>query len=190
MSPIIVKPEPKLKALWQATNLILFVIVLLIPVIMAIVSKETTVVLWFGGIIIFIFLLVAIYIPAFFKTLEYTIDAEGVKLKKGVFWRRRTTVPFSKITNIDITQGPLERMLGFSRIHIQTAGSNSSETRKAELLMDGIRDCEALRTLIMRQIAVPAASKPATQAETSSEAQLLTAILTELSEIKLCLERK
>jgi membrane protein YdbS with pleckstrin-like domain len=190
MESINLKPEPGLKVLWNVVNLLILVLALLIPAFLAIVNEEILLMLIIGGIIIFIFLLVAIYIPAFYNTLEYRIDSEGVKLKKGVFWRRRTTVPYSKITNIDITQGPLERMLGFSRLHIQTAGSNSSETGKAELIINGIRDCETLKNTIMRQIAVPGSVLPVSKNEASSDSQILKDILTELSEIKQILVSK
>jgi len=190
MESINLKPEPELKVLWQVVNLLSLVLALVIPAFLAIVTEETLLMVIIGGIFLFIFLLVAIYIPAFYNTLEYRIDSEGVKLKKGVFWRRRTTVPYSKITNIDITQGPLERMLGFSRLHIQTAGSSSPETGKAELVITGISDCESLKNTIMHHIAVPGSVQPVSKSETSSDSQVLKDILTELSEIKHILASK
>lgn len=67
-----------------------------------------------------------IYIPAFFRSLEYSIDTDAVRLQKGVFWKRCTAVPYAKITNIDTTQGPVERHFGLSKLHIQTAGSRTA----------------------------------------------------------------
>lgn len=106
----------------------------------------------FAGYLALIYIPVVIYIPAFFKTLEYSLEPDAILLKKGVFWRRRTTVPFTKITNIDITQGPLERLYKISTLHLQTAGSSGSESGKAEIVIPGIRDCESLKDHIRQRV--------------------------------------
>lgn len=85
------------------------------------------------------------WIPAYHRSIEYWIDSESVRSKRGVFWKRVTTVPFHKITNIDITQGPLQRAFGIGTIHVQTAGAGGSQSGQAELLLQGIDDLEGLR---------------------------------------------
>ena len=90
-----------------------------------------------------------IWLPAYHRSIAYLIDSESVRSKRGVFWRRVTTVPFHKITNIDITQGPLQRVFGVGTIHIQTAGAGGSQGGQAELLLQGIDDLEGLRDRIL-----------------------------------------
>ena len=90
-----------------------------------------------GGLIIM--LAVLAWIGAFYRSLEYVINADAVRAKKGVFWRRHVTVPYTKVTNIDVTQGPLERAFGVGRVHVQTAGASGPQTPQSELRMVGIR---------------------------------------------------
>ena len=82
----------------------------------------------------------AFWIPAYFKTLEYILDDETVKKNNGVFWKKRVTVPYHKITNVDVTQGPIERKYNLGTIHVQTAGAGGAQGAKAELRMNGIRE--------------------------------------------------
>ena len=108
------------------------------------------------GVFLFIWLvimiLVAIWIPAAFKALEYTIDDDGVKMHGGVVWKKFVTVPYSKITNVDITRGPLQRLFNIGTIHVQTAGAAGKQGEKAELKLAGIRDLEKVREVIIENI--------------------------------------
>jgi membrane protein YdbS with pleckstrin-like domain len=93
-------------------------------------------------------LLVLPYIPAFFRSLEYRIENDSVTGKKGVFWKKISTIPYYKITNIDITQGPLQRLFDIGKIHCQTAGFSGTQGSRAELVLQGIRDLEETKATI------------------------------------------
>ncbi len=99
--------------------------------------------------------LVLLWVPAFYKSLEYEISSDCTKMKKGVFWRKSVTVPFMKITNVDVVQGPLQRALNFGTINVQTAGAAGAgglERAKAELSLFGIRDLESVKETIMERV--------------------------------------
>jgi membrane protein YdbS with pleckstrin-like domain len=186
MDTLQLKPEPELKKLWLLITWAIYIPLILVQLGLMALGVEP-ILMGFILLVLFITLLpVLIYQSAFFKTLEYTIDNDGIRLKKGVFWRRRTTVPYSKITNIDITQGPVERLYKISLLHIQTAGSSGAQITQAELIIYGIRDCEALKDIIMSRIDKPI---PTPQAEPQHEQDTLKAILTELSAIRKAVEK-
>jgi len=88
---------------------------------------------------------VGVWLPAYRRSIEYVIDAESIRSRRGVFWKRTTTVPFHKITNIDVTQGPVQRLFGIGTVHVQTAGAGGSQGGQAELLLQGIEDLDGLR---------------------------------------------
>lgn len=188
MNTLVIKPEIGLKKLWQFINCFWFGIVTLILLLLLILVGEPVVM----GIILsawlLLFLIVAIYLSAFYKTLEYYVDSDAVRLKKGVFWRIRTTVPYNKITNMDITQGPVERLYKISHLRIQTAGASGSQGEPAELIMSGIQDCEALKVMIMSRIGSPAQSFAAPK-EPSDDLSIQKAILTELTAIRKAVEK-
>ncbi|MFQ5917784.1 MAG: PH domain-containing protein [Candidatus Binatia bacterium] len=85
---------------------------------------------------------ILLWIPAFYKSLEYIIDSDSVKIRKGVFWRKRVAVPYQKITNVDITQGPVQRMFNIGTIHVQTAGAGGLVNGRVKVYH--FRSCKSL----------------------------------------------
>jgi len=55
-------------------------------------------------------------------------------------------VPYDRITNIDIYQGPLMRYFGFSSIKLQTAGYSAQA--RSEIVLEGIVEAADLRETI------------------------------------------
>ncbi|MDG7007556.1 MAG: PH domain-containing protein [Nitrososphaerota archaeon] len=49
----------------------------------------------------------------------------------GVWWKRKSFVPYNRVTNIDVIQGPVSRHFGFGRVTWPTCGfpRPSSKTR-------------------------------------------------------------
>lgn len=120
-----------------------------------------------------------VWLPAYYRSLEYRIDSGAVRGKRGVFWKRIVTVPYGKITNIDITQGPLQRAYGIGNIHLQTAGAAGSQGGPAELVIYGVKDLEGFKERVIDSIATM--KRPEGQ---RTEAETLELILGELSEIR------
>lgn len=63
----------------------------------------------------------------------YRVDALGLEIRTGVFWRSVVTVARSRIQHLDVTQGPLERRYGLGRLHVHTAG-----TADASIVLHGL----------------------------------------------------
>jgi len=155
MEAMVIKPDKNLKKLWLVEWILFFIPVcigdcLLIFLLSDPDQKMIFVILITLILIIWCFVLP--YIPAFFRSLEYRINSDSISGKSGVFWKKTTTIPYYKITNIDITQGPLQRMFQISNIHCQTAGVAGPQGKKAELLMLGIRDFLGVQEAIQSHI--------------------------------------
>jgi len=153
MEKLTLKPEKEQRTLWFITWAIILVIGTPFWIVTPFFAREIVI---FFSVFLFLWLvimiLVAIWIPAAFKALEYTIDDDGVKMKGGVVWKKYVTVPYSKITNVDITRGPLQRLYNIGTIHVQTAGAAGKQGEKAELKLAGIRDLEKVREVIIENI--------------------------------------
>jgi len=155
MESIRIFPDKNLKKMWFVGWLMAFVPVgvgdyLLISLLQDVEAKQILGIM--ASVFILIWILVLPYIPLFFKSLEYRINGDSITGKKGVFWKKTSTLPYYKITNIDITQGPLQRMFGLGNIHCQTAGAGGHQGTKAELVLMGIRDMEQLKETIESRI--------------------------------------
>ena len=105
-----------------------------------------------GGIVISvpifgILIFVLYWIPLFYGTIRYELTRTEITWRRGVWFRQTGIVPYSRITNIDIMQGPVMRIFGISSLKIQTAGYSAQP--HAELQLNGIAEPEELRELIM-----------------------------------------
>jgi membrane protein YdbS with pleckstrin-like domain len=61
-----------------------------------------------------------------YRHMSYRLDAEGIEIRSGVWWRAIMSVPRSRVQHIDVSQGPLERSYGLGRLVLFTAGTSHS----------------------------------------------------------------
>jgi uncharacterized protein len=132
MESIKLKPEKELKTLWIITWVVALVLVILFLLFFIFVAEVLVTIFLITGWIV-IMIPVIIWIHAAFMALEYCIDDEGVKMKGGVIWKKFVTVPYHKITNVDITQGPMQRYYNIGTVHVQTAGAGGQQDRRPNL---------------------------------------------------------
>jgi membrane protein YdbS with pleckstrin-like domain len=190
VEPRVVTPELQQKTMWFLGWSVLFVIVLVgWLVLLLVLGKPVFGFCALGWVVLMLPFLP--WIPAYYRSLEYVIDRDSVKMKKGVFWRRRVAVPYPKITNVDITQGPVQRHFNIGTIHVQTAGASGSQATTAELKLMGVRELEGLKDLILDRVKAHAASPPAPVVRDTGEGiapQGLREVLQELRAIRQALE--
>jgi hypothetical protein len=70
----------------------------------------------------------------------YKVDERGIEIRRGVWWRKETHVPRSRVQHTDVSQGPLERGHGLATLVIYTAG-----TDYAKVELSGLDHATALR---------------------------------------------
>lgn len=57
----------------------------------------------------------------------YRVDARGIEIRRGVFWRRVINVPRLRVQHTDVAQGPIERHFGLGTLIIFTAGTDHAK---------------------------------------------------------------
>jgi len=139
--------------------------------------------------------IVAYWIQAFYERARFTFTGDEIIVEKGVWWRRRDIVPYNRITNVSVIQGPISRMLGLATVRVQTAGfsgaAGASSLQVAEAELFYVENAEELVDRIMdrvrrlRPVAVEAAPEQAPPAE-----GLLKDMLAELRRIRELLEAR
>jgi len=82
----------------------------------------------------------------YYVSMWYEMKEDEMGWKRGVWFRRTGIVPYNRITNLDIIQGPVMRLLGISTLSIQTAGYSGQAV--PEIRIEGIEHAEELRELI------------------------------------------
>jgi membrane protein YdbS with pleckstrin-like domain len=103
--------------------------------------------------LILIVLLVEIYARMSYNRWFYEFNKEGLKLERGIIWKRYSNVPYSRIQNVDVHRGILARMIGFSSVMIQTAGFSGPYGRaEGNLPAVSMEGAEKIRDFLMKKI--------------------------------------
>jgi DNA-binding XRE family transcriptional regulator/membrane protein YdbS with pleckstrin-like domain len=96
------------------------------------------------------------YSKVYVSKFSYEITPKFIMIKSGVFTRDRTTIPFSRVQNITISQGILDRVFGLFTVKIETAGASGvgaqGGTHRAEGLIPALKDPSKIEALINKQI--------------------------------------
>jgi uncharacterized protein len=138
-----------------------------------------------AGIVIF----VLIWSRLYYVSVVYHLNDTEMTWKRGVWFRKTGIVPYNRITNVDIVQGPVMRMFGISNLKIETAGGNAGKS-SAEIQLEGIADPEPLRAMIMDFVRGNAPSPAATGVDFGrrSAPADMQALLAEVTAIRKLLE--
>ena len=130
------------------------------------------------------------WIPRFCSSITYTLEDDKITVTKGVWWKTKSFVPYNRITNINIYQGPISRRFGLGKLSIQTAGfsgTSSSGAKIAEAVVFGVKNFEEIKDIIINFVR---GMKPeAIEAEVESSKDLNQQILTELRRIRKAIEK-
>ncbi len=147
------RPAPQFMTLNYIYTLAAFVLGFLswqVPLIMFAPSSVVFMVGLFISLPILIIFLFAMYwIPKFYKSMNYKLTKDEMTWRRGVWFKNTGIVPYNRITNIDISQGPVSRALGIAALKIQTAGYSGQTTRTSEIRIEGVRGFEEMREFIM-----------------------------------------
>ncbi len=148
----------------------------------------------FSTIAFFLFIVLAIlYTGVYYNSILFEIVEDEVHVNKGVITKTRKIVPYRTITNVEIKQGPYDRILGLGTIELQTAGFSSNK-RGPEERMDGLpsHELEIIQTLIINRVRKVRGS-PATSHDTeiTDGEDVLIGIHNEIKELgKILLNKK
>ena len=75
-----------------------------------------------------------------YRHASYTVDPQGIEIRRGVFWRTITSIPRSRVQHTDVSQGPLQRTHELGTLVVYTAG-----TDHARVDLPGLAHARALR---------------------------------------------
>ena len=178
MSPKTIKPAKVELVLIIFTDIIWFVIIAVCCKIATVFLSELPITfsaILISLIIIFTFLIVYDYFSFF--NLSYSFSGTEIISRSGIFWKDVVTIPYHKITNLDTTQGPLQRIYRIGNLKIQTAGSGSST---GETTLMGLDDFIKIKNDTMKAIEN---TRSGLSVKMNTEESVLLQILAELKKL-------
>ena len=94
-----------------------------------------------------------------YDTTWYVMTDRSMRIRRGIFSIRETTITFENVQNIKVEQGPVERSFGIGTLIVETAGSGggsshgSGAARPTNVgVIEGVADAAALRERILPQL--------------------------------------
>ena len=100
--------------------------------------------------------------------LEYRVGPDEIRIDSGFLSRTSRAIPFDRVTDVDLEQGPLHRLFGLARVRLETGASAGSKEEDGVLDTISLERAEALREHIRARrrgeqaapVEVPAESEP------------------------------
>ena len=77
--------------------------------------------------------------------LEYRVGADEIRIDSGFLSRTSRAIPFDRVTDVDIEQGPIHRLFGLARVRLETGASAGSKEDDGVLDTISLERAEALR---------------------------------------------
>lgn len=79
--------------------------------------------------------------------MDYDFGEDRISVREGIIWKSDQNIPYHKLTDATLNQGPIQRMFGFADISLQTAGSSGIEAR-----LRGIKGADIVQEKIREKI--------------------------------------
>jgi uncharacterized membrane protein YdbT with pleckstrin-like domain len=102
------------------------------------------------GVPLVVFAFLTWWIPAFYQTAAYRLTDDEIEYRRGVFFQQKTTVPYKRITNVNASQGPIQRLVDAGSVGIHTAGYGGQ--MGAELTISGVSDYEEIKDQVLTKV--------------------------------------
>ena len=147
------RPNPAMKTfLYTMSLLILAASVLSWSIPVALTTNDPlakTILLWVHIITVLVAIWLIIWVPKYYESITYAIDDQWLYAEGGVFWKRRSRLPISRVQMVDVNQGPWQRAYDLASLRVFTAATGQST---AELSFQNIENADKLRDHILQLV--------------------------------------
>jgi uncharacterized protein len=160
--------HPGVKWQWRVTTWIMLLVVFMffgswtfgIPIVFlfAAISGGDVTIIVLGVLITFVFLigviivLTEVIVNMSYNRWFYEFTDDGLKLERGIIWKKYSNIPYERIQNVDVHRGIFARMLGFSTVMLQTAGFSAQPMAEGSLPAVEQNEAEQIREFVMKRI--------------------------------------
>jgi membrane protein YdbS with pleckstrin-like domain len=78
------------------------------------------------AVVFVIVILVIAFVPRRVRAIGFQLRDDDLLFRRGLLFQRFVSVPYGRMQLIDITRGPVSRIVGLSDLHFVTAAASSS----------------------------------------------------------------
>ena len=81
-------------------------------------------------------------------TFEFRLEDDQLRIEQGLLNRNSRTIPFDRVTDVDIEQGPIHRVFGLARVRMETGASAAAKDAEGQLDAITLERAQAIREFI------------------------------------------
>jgi putative membrane protein len=121
-----------------------------------------------GAVVMLAFMVVGVYL--YWRRFSFRVGSNEIRIDSGIVSRNHRSIPFDRVQDVDISQGPLARLLGLAAVKFETGGA-SGVGEEAVLHAVTLQRAEEIRTLVRsyRTADSAAAADPDDQADSDAQ---------------------
>ena len=120
---------------------------------LAFVTPPMPMLLLSGGLLLLVVFIIW-WIGAYCHTIRYCFTSSEIAWEHGVWFHQTGNVPYNRITDVEIFQGPVSRRFGISLLKIQMASVAGSASYPG-LKIHGLTDAVMLKEYILTRMKTP-----------------------------------
>ena len=121
-----------------------------------IASKGQFTIALIGAAALMLIMLAGVYL--YWRRFCFRVGANEIRIDSGIISRNHRSIPFDRVQDVDISQGPVARLLGLASVKFETGGA-SGVGEEAVLQAILLERAEQIRTMV-RAHRAPAAAAP------------------------------
>lgn len=94
-----------------------------------------------------------------YDTIWYVMNDRSIRIRRGLWLIRESTITFENVQNVKVSQGPIQRMFGISNVLIETAGGGGTASPHGDGnmnahhgLIEGVDDPHRIREMILARL--------------------------------------
>ena len=84
----------------------------------------------------------------YWRKFQFRVGSREIRIDSGIFSRTHRSIPFDRVQDVDISQGPVARLLGMASVRFETGGASGGKADEGVLQAVPLERAEALRALV------------------------------------------
>lgn len=108
-------------------------------------SKGQFAIALIGAAALLLFMVAGVYL--YWRKFSFRVGSNEIRIDSGIISRTHRSIPFDRVQDVDISQGPVARLLGLATVKFETGGASGAGD-EAVLQAIALDRAEDIRTLV------------------------------------------
>jgi len=117
--------HPSIVRVWRAGAVLVAVPVLAVLLAVAVIAGHPAWCVILALAAVWFAWMVSARVARRYRAWSYRFGPESLELRRGVWWHVATSVPYHRIQQVDVNEGPIQRHYGMVELRLRTASAGT-----------------------------------------------------------------